>query len=161
LGEPHFGSQFMRNRILNSFPDGWTVGKIWIGDRCWIVARAFYPGAHPWAVESETVEDIFDAEKNRVPYAEFVDALNSTALSDLSVSSYGTTANDIQFLHLLAWLARDQEWRFSGLLDWRHPQSNHDTPETPAEEKRLLIRAALGLTDEEERQIIEKRKRLE
>jgi hypothetical protein len=161
LGEPHFGSQFMRSRILNSFPDGWTVGKIWIGNRCWIVARAFYPGAHPWAVESETVEDIFDAEKNRVPYAEVVDALSSTALSDLSVSSYGTTGKDIQFLHLLAWLARDQECRFSGLLDWRHPQSNHDTPETTAEEKRLLIRAVLGLTDEEERQIIEKRKRLE
>jgi hypothetical protein len=161
LGEPHFGSQFMRSRILNSFPDGWTVGKIWVANHCWIVARPFYPGARPWTVKSENVEDIFASEKNRLPYAEFVDALNSTALSDLSVSSYGTTGKDIQFLHLLAWLGRDQECRFSGLLDWRHPQSNHDTPETTAEEKRLLIRATLGLTDEEERQIIEKRKRLE
>lgn len=161
LGEPHYGSKFMRNRILTAFGEGWVVAKVWLVGESWIVARPFRAGLHPKCQVSESIDSIFTADELNRRYDEFRDALHAAVMTPFPLHEFPSEQEPISFLHLLEWLARDQESRLSGLLDWRHPSSQHDSPGMSAEQRRLLVRATLDFVDDLVRQEIEKRHRLE
>ncbi len=161
LGEQHYGSRFMRDRILNAFENGWVVAKIWLGNTSWIVARPFRSGLHPKCCISESIETIFTNEEIIRRYDDFRDAIHAAVMVNFPIQEFPSEKEPISFPHLLEWLTRDQESRLSGLLDWRHTSSNHDCPGMSAEQKRFLIRATLDLVDDLVRQEIEKRHKME
>jgi hypothetical protein len=161
LGEPHYGSKFMRDRIGNAFSNGWAVAKIWVGDTPWIVARAFRSGARPRSCMGDSIEVLFASDDAPGPYDDFRKALHDAVIAPLPLREFPSEEDPITFLHLLEWFARDQECRLSGLLEWRHPSSNHDCPGMSAEQRRFLIRTTLDLVDDLVRQEIEKRHKLE
>ncbi|HRH97612.1 MAG TPA: hypothetical protein PLB55_16845, partial [Prosthecobacter sp.] len=161
LGEQHYGSRFMRDRILNSFENGWVVAKVWVGDTSWIIARPFRSGLHPKSCISESIEAIFNTEAAPGRYDDFREAIHAAVMASFPLSEFPSEQEPISFDHLLEWLGRDQECRLSGLLDWRHPSSNHESPRMDAEQRRFLIRATLDLVDDIVRQEIEKRHKLE
>lgn len=161
LGEPHYGSRFMRDRILNAFENGWVVAKVWVGDNSWIVARPFRSSLHPKSCPAEAIERIFSTEEAPGRYDDFRTAVHAAVMADFPLSEFPSEQEPITFAHLLEWLARDQECRLSGLLDWRHTSSNHESPGMSAEQRRFLIRATLGLVNDIVRKEIEKRHKLE
>jgi hypothetical protein len=161
LGEQHYGSRFMRDRILNAFENGWVVAKVWVKDTAWVVARPFRSGLHPKSCVSESIETLFENAEAPGRYDDFREAIHKGVMSFFPLQEFPSEKEPISFAHLLAWLARDQESRLSGLLDWRHPSSNHDSPGMSAEQRRFLIRATLDLVDDIVRQEIEKRHKLE
>lgn len=161
LGEQHYGSRFMRDRILNAFENGWAVAKVWVDGTSWIVARPFRSGLHPKSCVSGSIESIFNNEENTLRYEDFREALHAAVMAPFPLEEFPSEKEPISFAHLLEWLARDQECRLSGLLDWRHTSSNHDSPGMSAEQRRFLIRATLDLVDDLVRQEIEKRHNLE
>lgn len=161
LGEQHYGSRFMRDRILNSFENGWVVAKVWVGNTSWIVARPFRSSLHPKSCPAETIETIFSTEEAPGRYDDFREVVHAAVMAAFPLSEFPSEQEPISFAHLLEWLARDQECRLSGLLDWRHPSSNHDSPGMSAEQRRFLIRATLDLVDDIVRKEIEKRHKLE
>ena len=55
---------------------------------------------------------------------------------------------------LLPWLSRDQEAHFSGLLEWRHADSDHNSPLLSHEDKANAVRLTLGLVDQDEQDLI-------
>ncbi|MEO7932761.1 MAG: hypothetical protein ABIT76_06350 [Chthoniobacterales bacterium] len=161
LGERHYGSRFMRDRILKAFENGWVVAKIWVDQTSWIVARAFRSGPHPVALQTDTVESIFIGEEDLLPFAEFRKALEELVIAPFPLHEFPSEKEPITFGHLLEWMSRDQECRLSGLLDWRHQSSDHGSPEMSAAQKRFLIRDSLHLVDDLVRKEIEKRSPLE
>jgi len=161
LGEHHYGSKFMRDRILTAFEDGWVIAKIWLEGASWIVARPFRAGLHPKCRASDSIDTIFAEEESNRRYDEFREALHAAVMAPFPLHEFPSEEEPISFSHLLEWLARDQESRLSGLLDWRHPSSNHDSPGMSAEQRRFLIRATLDLVDDLVRREIEKRHKLE
>ncbi len=161
LGEPHYGSRFMRDRILNAFENGWVVAKVWVGETSWIIARPFRSSLHPKSCTADKIETIFRAEESPGRYDDFRTAIHTAVMAGFPLSEFPSEQEPISFAHLLEWLARDQECRLSGLLDWRHPSSNHDSPGMSAEQRRFLIRTTLDLVDDVVRQEIEKRHKLE
>ncbi len=161
LGEQHYGSRFMRDRILNAFENGWVVAKVWLENTSWIVARPFRSGLHPKCCVSESIENIFANEEIVRRYDDFRDAIHAAVMANFPIQEFPSEKEPISFPHLLEWLTRDQESRLSGLLDWRHTSSNHDCPGMSAEQKRFLIRATLDLVDDLVRKEIEKRHKME
>lgn len=161
LGEPHYGSRFMRDRILNAFQSGWAVAKVWLGSTSWVVARPFRSGLHPKAITAESIEAIFDETATPMRYEDFKVSLEASVMGVFPLREFPSEKEPITFYHLLQWLTRDQECRLSGLLDWRHTSSNHESPGMSAEQRRFLIRATLDLVDDLVRLEIEKRHKFE
>ncbi|MCX6848256.1 MAG: hypothetical protein NTY98_04995 [Verrucomicrobia bacterium] len=151
----------MRDRILNSFENGWAVAKVWVDGTSWIVARPFRSGLHPKSCVSESIESIFNSEETTLRYEDFREALHAAVMARFPLEEFPSEKEPISFAHLLEWLARDQECRLSGLLDWRHTSSNHDSPGMSAEQRRFLIRATLDFVDDLVSKEIEKRHKIE
>lgn len=81
-------------------------------------------------------------------------------MEPLPVATFATSPDPIEWPHLLQWLARDQECRFAGLTDFRHPSSNSESPDMDVEDRHFLFRAVLGLIDTAEQEELERNKSL-
>ncbi len=164
LGEAKCGSSFLYERLHARFPRGWVVARIWVDGKPWIVARPLTgrrrslcnPSADidAWLKDDPRKSGSEDFEVFRV-------TLHQATLEHLPVKSFGESGQSIRFLHLLAWLARDQECRLDGLLSWRHKDSQSANPPISSSDRRFLVRAVVGIIDQEIRREMEHRVSLE
>ena len=150
LGEPVFATEATRRRLRIAFPTGWVVAEVVVGDELWTVARPFSVGAHPFCVRGGTVEDATDGT-SRQQYQLFLEALGDAAVSDLSAGRFPANDAPVRWDHVLPWLSRDQECRYSDFLEWRHSSSQSEAPALNVDERQFVVRAVLGLISDEER----------
>lgn len=160
LGEPHFGNDDLRQRIRDKFRSGWVVGEVMLNGRPWLVCRPVAVGPHPFVIRDTPVSNLFDEGLRREPLQAYLDELNRLVMEPLPVATFATSPDPIEWPHLLQWLARDQECRFAGLTDFRHPSSNADSPEMDVEDRHFLFRAVLGLIETAEQAELERNKQL-
>ena len=160
LGEPNFGNDDLRQRIRDKFRTGWVVGEVILGGTPWLVCRPMAVGPHPFAVRDAPVSKLFDEDLHREPLQAYLDELNRLVMEPLPVATFATSPDPIEWPHLFQWLARDQECRFAGLTDFRHPSSNSDSPEMDVEDRHFLFRAVLGLIETAEQEELERNKSL-
>jgi hypothetical protein len=151
LGEQAFASEGTRRRIRERFPSGWVVAEVLIQGVCWTVARPFAVGAHPFAVRETTLEALHDSTSARTDFQAFLSELQSAAVDAIPSRRFPASDEPIRWDHLLPWLARDQECRFSDLLEWRHNSTGSGAPALSVEERQFLVRSILGLVSDEER----------
>ncbi len=151
LGESVPGNQFLRERLRNSFPDGWVLARVWVLNKPWVIARPLAGRQDSVCLADTALEVLAKAEghKQAQDYEIFRVTLHHTVVDPLPVQTYGDSGQAIRFLHVLAWLARDQECRFVGLLSWRHAEPQSSSPSLTAVDKRFLVRSLLGLMDED------------
>lgn len=149
LGEASFASEETRRRIRTKFPTGWLIAQVIVAGRRWAIARPFAIGAHPFCVPDADANEAVAAE-HKDNYQVFLDAVASATTENLPVDRF-PSREPIAWEHLLPWLTRDQECRFADYLEWRHSSSSSDAPALSADERRFLIRTALGLVGDEER----------
>ncbi|MEO8350294.1 MAG: hypothetical protein ABI680_01100 [Chthoniobacteraceae bacterium] len=156
LGEPNFGTDEQRARLRHTFPEAWVVGEVHLAsgpggaDEPWVVARPFKTGAHPFVLRGQMLDAMFSDASLRLPLTDYLAALDRVLIEPLPVASFATTPTVIGWPHLLQWLARDQECRFSGLADLRHPSSDHESPGMTVEDCHFLFRGVAGLVDVKE-----------
>jgi hypothetical protein len=155
LGEKHFANELVTPAIRQKFEGGWVVGEVFISGNLWLVCRPFTLGAKPFAVQGCTLEEFLNEKAPRGSFNEYLDALEHAVLGDLPVRNFAYSGQRIQWLHLLQWLARDQECRLIQLTDWRSPLSHAESPGMSSEDQNSLVRTIIGLLDEQERQEIE------
>lgn len=164
LGEEPFGREALRQAIAakESLSRAWVVGEIRLDGKSWAVARPLYVGAHPFAIEGATVDELLAAPaKDRRAHLDFVKAVERRVVGNFAVQTFDDDGHKpIQWLHVLQWLARDQEAHLAGLFKWRDTSSDHESPELSANEAQFLARCILGVTDVEERRQIERRNQL-
>ncbi len=161
LGERHFANELVTQAIRRKFSAGWVTGEVFVAGKLWLVCRPFTAGPHPFAVQDCTLDEFFEGNPQRQKLDDYIDALNHATIEALPVKDFAYSGQSIQWLHLLQWLTRDQECRFSQLTDWRNEGlSVSDSPEVLPKDRHLLMRSIIGLLDEQERQEIERGARL-
>ncbi len=161
LGEPNFGTDEQRARLRHTFPEAWLVGEVHLAsgpdgaEEPWVVARPFKTGAHPFVLRGSTLDALFSESAQRLPLVDYLAELDRVLIEPLPVASFATTPTTIAWPHLLQWLTRDQECRFSGLADLRHPSSDHESPGMSVEDTHFLFRGVAGLVDVKEQSELE------
>ncbi|AKT42086.1 hypothetical protein [Chondromyces crocatus] len=165
LGEERYGTARTQERIRVRLPEGWAVGEIVVQGERWVVGRPFALGLHPFAVRGVSVEE---ALARRGPYQDFLAAVSEATAASLPVRALPHARRPLDWSHLLTWVARDQEARFAGVVELRHPSSESSSPSPTVADRHVVLRAALNLVSDEERELqqeqeelAERRKRLE
>lgn len=152
LGEPTFSNPGVMSRIRHAFPNGWVGIELTVNKQEWAVLKPIGQSGSSKAAKMITVEDLFDQLRQENQYHEFMAHLQSSMMSGLQASAPPNADKPYEWLHLLAWLTRDQEARFQSLHDWRSPRSGADTAklQKPKEYALYLIRLVLDLVQDKE-----------
>lgn len=149
LGEQRFGTARAQERIRDALPNGWIVGEVFIRSDRWVVGRPFGFGTHSFAVQGMTVAEAL-AERGRGGYQEFVAALGREVIDPVAVTELPHAHAPMMWEHVLAWITRDQEARFAGLVEWRDPSSESESPRIVMDDRHVVLRALCGLMSDEE-----------
>ena len=144
LGDGGFAPERDRPRIRSVLPAGWVIADVVVGTRTWIVARPLSIGPHPFCVRDGDIQSIAEATE-RLDYKEFLSVIGQTTMTQLSATKFPATEEDVQWEHVLPWLVRDQDCRFSDFLNWRHAASGSETPSLDMDERQVVVRSVLGL----------------
>src|SRR6187402_2379771 len=129
LGEEHYGSEDLRAAISgrDSLNRAWVVAQVEIDRETWAVARPLYTGAHHFAIKGVTIDAMLVAPaSDRLAHKDFVKIVENKVVGRFAVQTFDNAGQlPVQWLHVLQWLARDQECHLSGLFKWRDPSSDH------------------------------------
>lgn len=158
LGDKHFANESVRRRIRARFPDGWVLAEVLIGGETWLVARPLAVGAHPFCARESTMDNVELAP--REPFQSYLDALADVVIPKLPSTQFPDGGTRVGWQHVLPWLARDQECRFSDPVEWRHAASDSESPSLSVDHRYFLVRAILNAVTEDERGAQEEHARL-
>lgn len=160
LGEDNYGNSTLREGVRRKFNNGgWVVAEVYLEGNPWLVGRPLGLGPHPFAIQGKTIEALFD-DSIRLSYDEFRKAIEQAIVAALPVKRFASNGEVITWSHLLPWLTRDQECRYSDLDDWRNKLSESVSPRTLAGDCQYLMRAVLSLVSEQEQLELERNAQL-
>ena len=149
LGEQRFGTARAQEKIREALPDGWVVATIVVGDERWIVGRPFGLGLHPFATRGLSFAEAL-AERGRGGYQDFLADIRRVVMEPVPVKELPHQREPIAWEHVLPWLTRDQESRFAGLVEWRDPSSESESPRLVLDDRHVVLRALCALMSDEE-----------
>ena len=150
------GTKDFRQRFQSQFPRGWVFGEVVIGNDEWLVGRSLSQlGYHHFAKRGATLADAVGPHPLRGGFDEYEAALETAAFERVKLRKLSGTNRDLKWDCLIQWLARDQEARFAGLLDWRNrTDSDSESPDLSAADKENLVRIVLGLVEKDEQKLL-------
>ena len=145
LGEDTFAPDDLRHRIGEVFPKGYVGAEIILGDRLWVVLRSLGHRRRDVVQEGGSLDDLFSGEHQATGMAPLVDAITQSILRDSPRLIPSSIGPESAWKALLAWISRDQECRFSHVLNWRSSESDSSSPvvNRSGEDKLLVVRAML------------------
>lgn len=158
LGEDTFAHDDLRRSIQKTFPEGLVGAEVMVNGRLWSVIRPIGNTRKHIARPGVDLGELLSGSAEDTDISVFFTTLNNLIP--------GTIDNNIpgdqewkRWLFALAWLSRDQESRFSGLLDWRHSESNTRSPvrDTSSDERTVIIRSFLNIMADQERKVQKER----
>lgn len=150
------GTKDFRQRFQSQFPRGWVFGEVVIGQDEWLVGRSLSQlGYNHFAKRNATLADAVGPHPLRGGFDEYEAALEAAAFERVKLRKLSGTNRDLKWDCLIQWLARDQEARFSGLLEWRNrTDSDSESPDLSAADKENLVRIVLGLVEKDEQKLL-------
>lgn len=150
------GTKDFRQRFQSRFPRGWVFGEVIIGEDEWLVGRSLSQlGYNHFAKRGATLADATGPHPLRGGFDQYEKALEAAAFEGVKLRKLSGTNRDLKWDCLIEWLARDQEARFSGLLEWRNrTDSDSESPDLTAADKENLVRIILGLVDKDEQKLL-------
>jgi hypothetical protein len=155
LDDADAGTKDFRQRFQAKFPRGWVFGEVIVGGQAWLVGRPLGRiGYHPFARKGGTLADVKGAQPLRGEYEDYSQALADAAFAKVTLRNLSGTNRPLTWDCLLEWLARDQEARFTGLLEWRHEDSDYESPTLLDADKENLVRIILGLVEGDEQKLL-------
>lgn len=155
LDDADSGTKDFRQRFQVKFPRGWVFAEIFVGDQQWLVGRPLgHQGYHPFARKGGSLADATGAQVLRGGYDDYQSALEAAAFAKVTLRNLSATNRRLEWDCVLQWLARDQEARFAGLLEWRHKDSDSESPTLVAADKENLVRIILGLVEGPEQTLL-------
>ncbi len=148
LGERTFGTKMNMELIRKAFPEGYVAAEIRVAGRKWAIRRPFGSGRMSYIKEDATVEELLKQHSGSVSQDDYSKKLGFDGLLDkMESAAVVRTGETIEWAHILAWCARDQEARFQNIHEWRSPRSESDAPTFRFSKggPLFVMRAALGL----------------
>ncbi|HYD51659.1 MAG TPA: hypothetical protein VEA99_03485 [Gemmatimonadaceae bacterium] len=152
LGEDRFAPDRLRDSIASTFKDGLVGAEVVVDGRTWAIVRPIGLTRRTVAVQGGDLDAVASGSSATTGMAPFLSEVERTLLPEVVATLVPTERAGLAWLTALAWLSRDQECRFDGVLDWRSPASDSGSPVRPlADADRLeALRALLrALTTEE------------
>lgn len=148
LGETTFGTKANMEMIRASLPDAYVGAELWVKGKRWATIRPVGGGRASYAKTDVSLEELLADRPLSINQTEYPSVLGFTSLiDDLETAAVVRTGEPIQWGHLLAWCARDQEARFQNVYEWRSPRSESEWPafRFPKGDPLFVMRAVLGL----------------
>lgn len=150
IGDTNFATQADLYAIQGEFIELWAVAELRLDGTSWIVGRSMTGPGKDFATVDMSMDTVLGTEDSRGDYKAFQDALEK------SCAAYTHSLHpDDGWRHLLPWLTRDQEARFSAINAWRDPLSEADNPRTTSLAQHLLMRSVLNILDPSEAKLRE------
>lgn len=150
LGEERFAPDGLRDRIASAYKDGLVGAEVFVDGRKWAIVRSIgFSRKHVAALDSD-LDEVAAGAGPSTGMAPFLAAVESAVLSDAVAALVPAARERMAWLTALAWLSRDQECRFDGVLDWRSAASDSGSPVRSLgdaerlETVRTLLRALTG-----------------
>jgi hypothetical protein len=147
IGDAHFGSESFRLALRERFPDAILAGEVILNGEPWLICRPLSTHGYHWCASGHRMEGLFNSELPKKDYGHFTEALESAFIKPLGLPHYPGTEKPLEWLHLLQWLSRDQDARYSDNLQWRASDSERTLLNS---HKTNLIRLVLGHLEEVE-----------
>lgn len=153
LGEDRFAPDGLRDAIASAFKDGVVGAEVVLDGRTWAIVRPLAFGRRTVAVCDGNLDELAAGSGQSTGMAPFLAAVERAILQEAVAAIAPAEKDGVTWRTALAWLSRDQECRFDGVLDWRSAASESGSPVRPlADAERLeALRSFLrALTPEEQ-----------
>lgn len=147
IGDSHFGTETFRPAFRAKFPDAILAGEVILNAEPWLICRPLSIHGHHWCAPGHRLEELFNPDLPKKDYSSFTNALHAAFITPLGLENYPGTEKPLEWLHLLQWLSRDQDARYSDNLQWRASDSERNLLNS---HKTNLIRLVLGHLEEGE-----------
>ncbi|HQZ69283.1 MAG TPA: hypothetical protein PLY87_29555 [Planctomycetaceae bacterium] len=145
LGESSYGQAHAAKEISHTFPDGFVAAEVHVQGQQWAVLRPFDKHRSECACLNATIERLVENRPSRTSFSEYISHLSSVCLGNLRSNAVLMAGASIEWPHLLAMCARDQEARYQSLWQWRSPRSDSGPPKIQREDAFLILRSVLGI----------------
>ncbi len=157
LNEDAAGTAAFLEGLRKRFGNPWLVGEVWVGGQRWLVGRPLSDhGHHSFAFKGESLSFDFPDKPPRQGFKDYQEALESAALGEVTEKRLPDSEKELDWQRLIPWLSRDQEAHYSGLLEWRHKDSEHKSPVPSHDDRGHILRLVLGLLNPQEKELLEK-----
>jgi hypothetical protein len=153
LGEDRFAPDALRDAIASVFKDGLVGAEVVLDGRTWAIVRPLAFARRTVAVCDRDLDELAAGSEPATGMAPFLAAIERAILPDAVAALAPAGKEGVTWLTALAWLSRDQECRFDGVLDWRSAASESGSPVRPlgdAERLEALRSFLRALTPEEQ-----------
>lgn len=148
LGEKTFSNKANTLAIKKAFPNGYVAAELHVKGQLYAVLRPLGENRNSYVLKGGTIEQVIK-ERGEVAYQDNypVKLGLDQFIEDFATTSVVRTNEPIQWGHILAWCARDQEARFQNIHDWRSSRSESEWPSFrfPKSDPLFVMRVALGL----------------
>ncbi len=157
LGEARYADSQTRVAIRRALPDSVVVGEFRVGGEGWAVLRPLGAPSTLVARAARVSEwrELLDAEQPEDAYAEFLRRLGDAVLEPVTSPLLTHARRPIEWLDVLAWIARDQKCRYAHPLVWRHVETDSGTHVLDKEDASIVLRSVCGLMDNREKVLFE------
>jgi hypothetical protein len=161
LDEKQPGTSEFRQDFRNIHQDGWVLAEVIIESKSWLVGKTLGDrGRHHFAICGADHTQIFEEQPPNGGYEDYVKALDEAVLGKLEIRSLSGSGRRLEWRHVLAWLARDQEAHYANLLAWRDTASEPEGQDLSAVDRENLIRLVMGLVEEKEQDRLTERSKV-
>jgi hypothetical protein len=147
IGDLHFGTETFRPALRAKFPDAILAGEVILNGEPWLICRPLSIHGHHWCAPGHRLEELFNPDLPKKEYSSFTNALHAAFITPMGLENYPGTEKPLEWLHLLQWLSRDQDARYSDNLQWRASDGERTLLNS---HKTNLIRLVLGHLEEGE-----------
>ncbi|MDF1738644.1 MAG: hypothetical protein P1U86_05755 [Verrucomicrobiales bacterium] len=153
--ESKAGTGEFLDEFRSHFRSGWVVGEVIVDQKPWVVGRPLGgAGHHSFAFQSEFKDFEFPENPPRQGFAEYQLAIQNAVFRGEDNMKLPESKKRLTWEKMLPWFTRDQEAHYSGLLEWRHKDSDHDSPSVSHEDRGHIVRMVLGIMDSEEKKLL-------
>lgn len=157
LGESPAGTKDFIEGFRSKFEDGWVVAEVSVNNQWWLVVRPLSgSGHHSFALPDTDERYEFPDAPLRQGWKDYLKAINTTMFSSSENLKLPDSEENLDWSRLLQWLSRDQEAHYSGLLDWRHKDSEHGSPPLSATDRGHIVRLVMGVLGDKEQKLLQR-----
>lgn len=150
LGESHFGTEIQERAIRTVLPISYVCAEIIVDGTSWIVLRPLCQGKKHLSSNTIKFEDVLLGKEPELPYSDFLNKIETVSFKRFPTQMLPDKENKYSWVHLLSWLTRDQETRFSSIWEWRSSKSKSTISGFTKKQAQFLMRMVLGLIHQNE-----------
>jgi hypothetical protein len=149
LGDDGTAVKTMRSHLAEHYGTGGIAAEVVAGDKRYAVFRSF--GSQSFALLNGTVESMFEekARADAVDFSTYVSSVSEEAcLRRLATRALPLTGQQIEWGHVLCWIARDQALGLREYFEWRNDGGTG--LRRKVKDPPVLVRLVLGLLTDAE-----------